>query len=317
MTTNMTPYIDRKPGDLITAEDWNELQRKVKTDISEQTKQAIDQIKSVKMAEEAQTLQGKTFEEILANILDSVLKVLPGRTGYLQVFKQLNVGKEENVEHKLKAFPLVDVYQLDYFKVVCSEDGNKPYAEWVTFYLYHSSEKRIRLEDGTSIPIEPIGGTHPYKVPFKDLLEQYHVKYTDNSSLGDLETEFWKAFFTPPNDDFDDDQHCHSPWFDRCCRESKTVGELKSRGDWDDLWLQMRPRKTINYPEPVVTPQPTPGTEPLPTPAPTQIQIAHFDYDTLGITLLSEPVHPTDVTNELSERRNIRQELKVMLLLKV
>ncbi|NJK53367.1 MAG: hypothetical protein HC936_12130 [Leptolyngbyaceae cyanobacterium SU_3_3] len=248
------------------------------------------------MAEEALTLAGKTFEDILNSILDSVFKALPSRTGYLQLFKQLSVGKEEEIHHKLKAFPLVDVYQLDYFKVVCSEDGNKPYTEWVTFYLYHSSEKRIRLEDGTSIQIESTESARPYKVPFKDLLEQYHIPYDDDSSLGDLETEFWKAFFTPPNDNFDDDQYCHSPWFDRCCRESKTVGELKSRGDWDDLWLQMRPRKTINYPQAVIVPpQPNPNNAPLPTAAPTQLQVVHFDYETLGIKVLSEPVYPREL----------------------
>lgn len=307
MPTTVTPYIDRKPGDLITAQDWNSLQIQIKTDITDQTKKAIEQVKKVQMAEEALTLAGRTFDDIVSQVLDSVLKIIPGRTGYLQLFKQLNVGKEEEVNHKLKAFPLVDVYQLDYFQVVCSEDGNNPYLEWVTFYLYHSSEKRIRLEDARSIPIEPTDGTHPYKIAFKDMLDRYDVKYNDDSSLGDLETEFWQAFFRAPNDEFDDDQYCHSPWFDRCCRENKTVGDLKSRGDWDDLWFAMRPRKTVNYSPPAA------GTSPIVTPAPTQIQVSHFNFDTLGIKLLSEPVYASG----LSPTRDIKQEIKVMLLLKV
>src|SRR5262252_1693576 len=67
-----------------------------------------------------------------------------------------------------------------------------------------------------------------------------------------------------PNDEFEEDQYCHSPWFEKCCGEQRTVGELKKRGDWDDIWFQMRPRKTINFPVP-----PTAET-PL-TPAPTQV----------------------------------------------
>ena len=140
------------------------------------------------------------------------------------------------------------------------------------------------------------------------LLTRYKVEYTDSWSLGNLETEFWKAFFKTPNDDFDDDQYCHSPWFDRCCREELTVANLKSRGNWDDIWFQMRPRKTINY-------TPPSSDVPPPTAAPTQIQVAHFDFDTLGIELLSEPIYSQDLPNELREK--IRNELKVMLLLKV
>ena len=315
MTTNVTPYVERRPGDLITAEDWNDMQRKVKNDIGEQTKQAIAAIKSVQKAEDAGMLAGKSLEQIAEDILEKVLHVIPGRTGYLQVFKQLKVDKEEDINHQLKAFPLVDIYQLDYFQVVCSEDGNKPYEEWATFYLYHSSEKRIRMEDGKSIQIEPSEG-HPFKISFKELLDQYNVSYNDNSSLGDLENEFWRAFFAAPNDSFDDDQYCHSPWFDRCCREDRTVGTLKDRGDWNDLWLQMRPRKTDNYAPSTGTPQPPTGRV-LPTPAPTNIQVSHFDYNTMGLKLLSNPVHPADVLAGLKDRRDISQEINLMLLLKV
>ena len=57
----------------------------------------------------------------------------------MRIFKRLEVGEESVVEHNLLASPLVDVYQLDYFRVVASEDGYK-YTTWVNFFLYHTSE---------------------------------------------------------------------------------------------------------------------------------------------------------------------------------
>ena len=44
MATLLTPYIDRNPGDLITAEDWDEVQVKIKEDIANQLKAAKDDV---------------------------------------------------------------------------------------------------------------------------------------------------------------------------------------------------------------------------------------------------------------------------------
>jgi len=293
MANETTPYISHNPGDLVTAEDWNEVQRQIKEDIAKQIKGAIQHISTVPNADNAAKLENKTADELSREIVQRALQELPTRTGYRKLFKRLKVNEEKVIKHGLEACPLVDVYQLEAFEVVCSEDGEK-HKEPVNFYLYHSSEKKIRFTpSGTTTPdsveIEPTDGT-AYRIPFKDLLALYKVEYTETTSLGDLETEFWKALFTAPNDQFDDDQYCHSPWFDRCCGEQRTVEDLKRRGDWDDLWFKMTPRKTINYS----------GT--APTLAPTNIQVVHFDFDTLGIKLLPG----------LKEK-----ELKVMVLLKV
>jgi hypothetical protein len=44
MADQLTPYIDRKPGDLITAEDWDDMQKKIKGDIANQIKAAKDDV---------------------------------------------------------------------------------------------------------------------------------------------------------------------------------------------------------------------------------------------------------------------------------
>jgi hypothetical protein len=310
MPTETTPYITRNPGDLITAEDWNDVQKKIKENIAKQIQDAIQKVDNVPNAANAHKLENQTPEELTNDILEKVRQELPTRTGYRKLFKRLKKGEEKVIKHQLEACPLVDVYQLDYFKVICSEDDEKS-AGWVNFYLYHTSEKRIRFTDPNvtskttiNVDIEPKEGT-PYRIPFKDMLALYKVSYTETTSLGDLETEFWKAFFAEPNDSFDDDQYCHSPWFDRCCGEKRTVGDLKQKGDWNDLWFKMQPRKTINYSL----------TATNPTPAPTQIQVVHFDFDNLGIKLVTDPVLPTPEGEEGPV--SPPDELKVMMLLKV
>lgn len=339
MPDQTIPYIERNPGDLITAEDWNTLQNKIQEDIQTTTEEAVKGVQNVKNAENAQTLVGQGIDDLTQHILEKILGIIPKKTGYLQVFKKLKVGEESEVEHNLKIHPLVDVYQLDYFKVVCSEDGYV-YRDWVNFFLYHESEKRIRFsgddelgKDSTeSIEIEDSESVRPYRISFKEMLERYEVDYTDSSSLGSLETEFWSTLFSDPNDQFDDNQYSHSPWFDRCCREDKaTVGSLKRKGDWDKLWFQMRPRKTVNYDYTLIGDgDPNNPDDDAERPAPTQLRVVHFDFDTLGVELLSNPIYPTELkgilipgdsgdagNREEPKLRDISDELKVMLLLKV
>jgi len=276
------PYIKQEPGNLITAEDWNDLQIKIQDDIENRVEAAIEGINSVSNSDDAERLDGKTLDEIKKEILAETLLQIPKKTGYQKIFKILTLNEVSVIEHKLKACPLVDIYQLDYFEVVCAEDEEK-FNAFVNFYLYHTSEKKIRDEHNKSLEIEK--KDTPFKISLDQMLKHlFGEDYAPDpaASLGALETEFWEKLWTKPNDEFDDDQYCHSPWFERCCREEKTVKKLKSSGDWDDLWLQMRPRKTINYTQAAPTAN---------TPAPTQIQVDHFDFDSLGVTpVINTPV---------------------------
>src|SRR5262249_58937578 len=95
----------------------------------------------------------------------------------------------------------------------------------------------------------------------------------------------WDAFFASPNDEFDKDQYAHSKWFEACCGEQRSVATLKQRGDWDEIWFQMRPRKAVNVMEASSLPK-TP-TPPNPPPGQTNaVQIAHFDFDSFGVQLM-------------------------------
>jgi hypothetical protein len=150
------------------------------------------------------------------------------------------------------------------------------------------------------------------------MLERYNVEYTDDSSLGDVETELWGAMFSPPNDRFDDDQYAHSPWFDRYFREEHTVKSLKMRGDWDEIWIKVMPVKSINYPY-ILENEQLQVTDSDPLPMPSQIQISHFDHNTLSLKLLTEPLSQSGFEDAASEEvaHIDPEELKVMLLLRV
>ena len=63
------PYIKQEPGNLITAEDWNDLQTKIQDDIDDRVEAAIEEINSVSNSDDAERLDGKTLDEIKKEIL--------------------------------------------------------------------------------------------------------------------------------------------------------------------------------------------------------------------------------------------------------
>src|SRR5215813_3995243 len=255
MATNpASPYISRNPGDMITAGDWNNMQVDVKNDIASQIQTAISAIQSVPHADNADKLGGQTPDQLTKSILKQAEEILPKRTGYLRSFNRLRVGYEKVIKHSLKAMPLCDVYALDYFPAICADEQNDLTAQWVNLFLYHTSERVIKTTVGNTklTAIIEASDQTPFRLSFAEMLAYYKVEYTDTTSLDDLVNDFWTAFWGDPNDKFDSDQIGHSPWFKKCCEDSRNVKELKERGDWDDLWLKMIPRKTINLPAPVV-----------------------------------------------------------------
>ncbi len=327
------PYVNAHPGDLITAQLFNGLQSTIKQDIADQIKKAVDALKTVDNSGDSAKLGGKTPKELEEEILKRCLEEIPKRTGYKMLFRRLRKDHEKVIEHCLKAFPLVDIYQLDYFPVICAAGDSKDDRKdaYVNFYLYHSNESQqtsVTPVPGTTPPkppifeIEPRGDRHPFKIPFATMLNLFAVSYSDTSSLDDLETEFWKAFLPPYPDQFEDDQYCHSPWFEKCCGEQRSVATLKARGDWNDIVFQMRPRKVVRFPTTPTDQERTLTASPF---AGADIQVVHFDFDTIGVRLLSDPVYTADTATPKKPEINVKpnlseeaqQELKVMLLLKV
>lgn len=320
--TTSAPYVEGAPGQLITAELWRTLQDKVYDDIRTTSQAAADGVTHVPNADDAAHLEGQDLNALTEEITKRVLDEVRGRSGYQQLFKILKENEVTVVEHGLGTPPLVDVYKLEYFPVVCREDDDT-YLAYATFYLHHASERRIRVKvpkpgkaggtDTISVDIQPKDGPE-LGIPFADMLTRYHVSYTDTSSLDDLELEFWQAFFADPNDQFGDDQFCHSPWFERCCKQKTTVKQLKDNGDWDDMIFQMRPWKTINF---AGTSQ---GDNELRIPpAPVNVAVGHLDNDRTSLWLVGPAIHGGAFENQLREYIGsaFDNETKVMVLLKV
>lgn len=326
MSTTPGPYVKTSDGDLITANLFNGVQSTIRQDIGDQIKQAISGIKAVDQAGDSAKLGGKTPKELEEAILQRVLSEIPKQRDHRMIFKRLTKDREKVIEHNLYRCPLIDVYQLDYFPVICATGEGKDDRRdaYVNFYLYHSSENRFKsvaTPPAGTFEIEPTDGRQrPFRIPFTQMLQLYNVPFTDSSSLEDLETEFWKKLFEgPTNDEFDEDQYCHSPWFEKCCGEQRTVGALKSRGNWNDIMFQMRPRKVARFPKSPV--DQLSELEGIPS-ARADVMAMHFDFNSLGLRLLSDPVYPnlaTDpalhIADNLSAAAN--KEIKVMVLLKV
>ncbi len=323
------PYVEFMAGDLIAAETMNEMQKMIRTNIGEQSQAAIEAIERVPRADNADALQGQNVEALTRDIVQKAISEMSRESGYRRVFKKLHLGDEPSViQHDLQNCPLVDLYQLEYFQVVASEDGYNRLT-WVNFFIYHSSEKRIRYapEGKKALNVEIESSREPvFRIPLRDLLAWYAVDYDDDSSLGDIETEFWDKLFSDPNDRFDDDQYAHSPWFDRCCRDERTVRSLKQKDDWNEIWIKIMPRKTVNYltrEQIAFTPH---GSKPQP--APTQVEVAHLDLNRIALQLLDKPIYSDEVIgvkagdNEPGsgllgeDREDALKELKLMVLLR-
>ncbi|HXF40066.1 MAG TPA: hypothetical protein VN687_10165 [Blastocatellia bacterium] len=276
-------YIPRSPGDLIAADDWNNLQSRIKDDIGKQIKEAIKNLTTVPNSENTHKIDNQTSDDLTKAILEKAFAQLPLRVGYLRKFKMLSNKTETVIEHKLGAYPEVDIYELVKFDAICSEDDIKTKTN-VLFYLYQEEETKITtlVRDATSaekresVVIEAKDET-PFRVSFEEMLSYYGVKDYDDFTLDSVETAFWTAFITQ-NDKFDDDLRCHSPWFDRCCGEKRTVTELKRIGAWKKLWFKVVPHKMINV------------LFSADTTAPRQVEVRQFDFNTIGVKLLDSPV---------------------------
>ena len=330
-TTTDAPYVKREPGDLLTAEDWNTLQHKVYDDIRSTSQAAADAVTHVAGADDADRLEGKDLDALTDEITKRVLDEVRGRSGYQQLFKILRAGEITVLEHGLGTAPLVDLYKLEYFAVVDREDDETRLA-YATFYLHNSEEKRVRVTDesGKRISVNIQAADGPERgIPFADMLARYDVPYTESTTLDDLETEFWKAFYKDPNDQFGDDQYSHSPWFERCCKEQQTVKQLKANGDWNDIVFQFRPHRTENFAG--VSDANQGGTVAFPKPA--NVHVSHLDNNRTALWFTGKAVHDVppkeglgfdaggnddeSAARDYIGAQEFDGELKLMILLKV
>lgn len=278
------PYIPRNPGDLITAEDWDGVQVKVKQDIAAQIGKAEVEIRKtgVDRATNAEKFAGKDdiqWLKELEGIFAPKHHEHEGLSVYRRYIKRFGSDTPTAfLKHNLGRFPLVDVYTL--LPVI----GKKPKKTDVIdatatdckMLFYYGEQEAEDYDVVLSVYRDRV----PLGLPLAQILDELRVDYDEDTDLRDLLNDLWTAAERDPNDEID---HCSSPWVDQASERHRTVESLKRAGEWDNLYVAMRPQKRAVG---------APATGDL-----TTVDITHVNYHTLLVEVGPPPAQRgADVT---------------------
>jgi hypothetical protein len=244
MTDECTPYIPRNPGDLITSEDWNDLQCKVQEDIQNTATETEGKLKEegVSRADNADKFDGKTPKDWTDELDERYAPEVhdhEGMAGYRRYIKRFT-GELDKVliHHKLGRFPLVDVYRL--MPVVGEKASDEIRTEFghckLLFYYGHADADNFGLAHQVYREKVKLG------LSFGPLLDELGVEYEDDDTIEDVLNDMWDAFMKDPNDEID---HCQTPWVEECCGKRRTVADLKKADQWNDLYVAILPLRIL------------------------------------------------------------------------
>lgn len=275
---NDTIYIERHPGDLVTAEDWNKLQSEIQADIKQKVDKAKQEVidGGVKRADNADKFDNKTpknWTDELDQRYAPKVHDHEGMANYRRYFRRADSAEEGYtlLEHGLGRFPLVDVYQLLDITVPSSISSTND-NQVTKFLLYYGHEELDLLQQNTStrrLPRRLLGSA------WEPILAEYNVQYQDDDSLEDVFNDFLDAFFKLPA--ADEMAHQVSKWINDH-RDNRTIADLKKRGEWDDLRWVVLPQKLLVGGAPILPPS---GT--APPPVLNQMDVIHLNYNTTAI----------------------------------
>ena len=287
--TTTDPYIKRNPGDMITAEDWNALQLKIKEDLEgqvEEVETALDE--HVQAPVNAATFDGKSPDEWKGE-LDGRFAHLDhyhdGVRRYRRYFLELEtvvsgVLQPAVIDHKMGRHPTVQVYQLvnlpfagesaTLTKQLCfcgpahhndTEAAGFKTKSWDERHWGDKIDDKMIDDLARELDGEQ---QDAFKGKFKD-------DYTLNVWLSNLEAAFFDP--GPGQTHFDMGDVVRTAWVKG--RETKTVQELKQQGEWPARFVY-RPR-LIN----ACTQQPV-GTGDTALPA-YKVEIYHLNLNEIEI----------------------------------
>jgi hypothetical protein len=290
------PYIEAHPGELITAQAWNEVQVDIKKDIADEIEEAKEDIRhtGVDKAKDADEFAGKTPTE-WTDELDQRYAAKAhdheGQTVRRRYIKQFTPDVNEALlVHELGQFPLVDMYKL----LPVTTAGDQKYAACkILFFASHADADELGLR------VRVYRDRALRGIVFEHLAAEIGLEYTDDSSIADVIDDFWTQFMLDPNDEI---EHCQTDWIDDCCEKNRTVGELKRAGDWDDLYIGLNPQKCGLGAELDI------GDNGALRPPTCRVEVSHVNYDTLHIL--------ADTTNWPTEEGK-PELLDLMLLLRI
>lgn len=291
MAEDCTHYIPHEPGDLITAEDWNDLQCKVQADIQETAAATEEKIKAegVSQADNADKFENRSAKE-WTDALDKRYAAQvhdhEGMAGYRRYIKRFTADLDKVlVHHDLKRFPLVDLYRLE--PVVGEKASEEIRAEYgrckLLFYYGHADAEEFGLSHQVYREKVRLG------LPFGPLLDELGVEYEDDDTIEDVLNDTWDRFMQDPNDEID---HCQTPWVAECCGKRRTVTDLKRADQWDDLYMAILPIRILAGDS--VCGRDIPGNDDI---RPCRLTVAQVNYDSifLEVSGLSENDDPLDL----------------------
>jgi hypothetical protein len=247
-------YISRNPGDLITAEDWNEIQRKIKGDI-DKAQASIDQIQKMGVdkaskAEDADKFANKTPDKWKEELDERYVQHSELRSGwgeYRRYFKQLeDLTRPAIIEHNLHRYPLVNIYELQSFVDLLVEiekdvsTDSRDNLQNIKFFLYYEGH------------IDPAAGklkSGNYKHSgdsLEILMTQFGMSKEDGGQLFyDLLNDLWGKMFDTENeqDHFEIESCGFSKWIqDNIIDHQMSVGNVIHKRLWDNLRIAIRPQ---------------------------------------------------------------------------
>lgn len=254
MAKETPPYISQDPGDLITAENWNELQVKIKEDIAGQVGQVETALNEFKEAPvDADTFDGKTPKEWTSDLdkrYAPLEHIHDGVRRYRRYFLELETVVPSTspdtplmlqpavIMHGMGRHPVVQVYELTELPIAFSRNISRSYQFCFCGPEHHNDPEAMDFKTkswderhwGDSIDIDMIEDLarsleaeeqEAFKAQFKD-------SFTLNAWLSNLE----KAFFEPgpAQYHFDMGDVYRTQWIKD--RETKTISELRGGGEW-------------------------------------------------------------------------------------
>lgn len=297
-------YIKRNPGDLITSEDWNELQVEIKEDIEAKINSAKEQIKKtgVERADNADKFDNKTPKNWTDELDERYAPKVhdhEGKTVYRRYHRRFtDETPKAFLNHGLGRFPLVDVYELLEVsgKVTSSGDVKSSDDHPPKFFLYYHREEADKFDLNVTVYRTEV----PLGIPIQAVLDEYGIVWEEDDTLEDVRNDLWgfgkpPGLFTAPNND--EISYASSPWIKD--KERLKIRKLDKNNEWPDIRLAFRPQKTelcCGAGTTDVTAEKRPSMA-LP------LHVTHINYDTLHL--------------EVANADQIDKPLDVMLLLRI
>lgn len=252
-------YIKRNPGDLVTSEDWNEVQEMIKKDIADQVGRVETDLNEFKEEPvDAEKFGDNTPEEWINEFDDRYVQHAELEAGwgeYRRYFKQIDRQLVDSsfepaiIKHNLHRYPVVNIYELAKLEytisgettaaaaAVTDNDGNE-----VKFLVYYAGHRDPVAENLMTHGEDDVHWGDPLNL----ILEQFGMSPNPEQYFDDVLNDLWGHMFDPglSQDHFKRESYGHSEYIQtEILDKDRTVEQLAGKhGIWDDLRMAIRPQ---------------------------------------------------------------------------